>query len=274
LALRARIKAGLEAVGLLDVARQARDAIVSASWWRRNRPIRRTGAADRLPLPPLRLIRAATGTSSLSWLLEGGALAADSIGAILAANGTPITEARNILDFGCGCGRVIRHWARLPAAVHGCDYNAAAVRWCQRHLPFARFTVNGLAPPLPYASGQFDLVYALSVFTHLPEPLMLAWMQEMARVLAPGGFLIVSTHGEACLDGLTPEQRAAFRAGRAVVRDEPSAGTNRCGVYVSEEYVRRRMASGFLVLAVVPQGARGNPPQDLILLQKKIATGG
>jgi len=113
-------------------------------------------------------------------------------------------------------------------------------------------------------------VYALSVFTHLPEPLLFDWMREMDRVLMPGGFLIASTHGDACLPALDAAQQAAFRAGQAVVTDAPAAGTNRCGVYVSEAYIRSRMADAFRVLDVVPQGARGNPPQDLTLFQKPV----
>jgi SAM-dependent methyltransferase len=265
---RTQAKDILQHAGLLEVAREARDFAAGARWWRRNVVVRRHGAADGLPLPPLRLVRAATGTSSLEWMLEGGRRAADSITAILGRNGIEIRRVRRLLDFGCGCGRVIRHWQDLPADVHGCDYNASAIRWCRRHLPFASFAVNGLAPPLPYAGEQFDLVYALSVFTHLPETLLFDWMHEMDRVLVPGGFLVISTHGDACVDVLDAAQQAAFRAGRAVVRDDRSAGTNRCGVYVSEAYVRSRMAAGFDVLDVMAQGARGNPPQDLTLFRK------
>ena len=172
----------------------------------------------------LRLVRSSTGTSSLPWLFQGGARAAESISGVLARNGSDIRNFRSILDFGCGCGRVIRHWAKQDAAVHGCDYNRKSVEWCRRSLTFARFEVNALTPPLPYADGQFDLVYALSVFTHLPEPLHFAWMCEMKRVLKTDGFLIFSTHGEPYLGDLTPDQQAEFHAGRVVVKDQDSAG--------------------------------------------------
>jgi SAM-dependent methyltransferase len=163
---------------------------------------------------------------------------------------------------------VIRHWAKQDAAIHGCDYNRTSIEWCRRNLTFARFEVNALQPPLPYRDEQFDLVYALSVFTHLPEPLQFAWMREMKRVLKPGGFLIFSTHGEPYLGDLTPDQQADFRAGRAVVKERDDAGTNRCGVYVSEAYVRTRLADGFRMVDFLPQGATGNPLQDLVLFQK------
>jgi len=71
--------------------------------------------------------------------------------------------------------------------VHGSDYNPRLVRWCRESLPFADFRVNGLQPPLPYADGELEFVYAISIFTHLTEALQDAWLQELARVLAPGG---------------------------------------------------------------------------------------
>lgn len=258
----------LKSAGLLDFAREARDVVSSLAWVRNNSKIWLRGAADRLPVPPLHLVRAATGTSSLPWLFEGGTLAAGSIVDILSSNGVSIRDLESILDFGCGCGRVIRHWADLGAAIHGCDYNRRSIGWCRRNLTFARFEVNRLDPPLPYQNGHFDLVYALSVFTHLPDPLLFAWRREMERIVKPGGFLIVSTHGEPYLGQLTPAQQAEFRAGRAVVRDQESAGTNRCGVYMPEAYVRTRLAGAFRVVDFRPQGAKGNPLQDLVLLQK------
>ena len=261
----------MAAAGLLDVAREARGVVSGVGWLKDNSRFWLGGTDDRLPVPPLQLVRSSTGTSSLAWLLHGGALAADSISNILAKNGIDIRGFGSILDFGCGCGRVMRRWSTLDAALHGCDYNRKSIAWCRQHLPFARFEVNELNPPLPYADGLFDLVYALSVFTHLPESSLVAWMREMGRVLKPGGSLIISTHGEACLGGLTDEQRLQFRAGQAVVKDQDAAGTNRCGVYVSEQYVRTRMTNGFRFVDFLPQGARGNPPQDLVLLRNQLA---
>jgi len=201
-------------------------------------------------------------------MFRGGALAASSIENALGRNGVTIESLGCILDFGCGCGRVARHWARLNAEVHGCDYNRRPVEWCRRALPFARFATNALHPPLPYDNEQFDLVYALSVFTHLPEPLALIWMREMARVLKPGGLLLITTHGEAYLGELTEDETRAFRLGHLVVRNPDAAGTNYCGVYCSEDYVRRTLSAGFHVVDFVSRGAEGNPHQDLVLLRR------
>lgn len=258
----------LEHAGLLDSARAVKGIAAGVPWLADNAPYWVRPVPDGLPIPPLRLIRSSTGTSSIRWYLEGGALAAESIAGILERNGVRLGEMARILDFGCGCGRVVRRWATLPADVHGSDYNRDAVRWCSRKLAFATFGVNALQPPLAYADGQFDLVYALSVFTHLPEPLLSGWREELRRVIRPGGWLIVSTHGEAFLPQLSHAQQEEFRSDGAVVIDDRAAGTNRCGVYFSEHYIRQRFAQGFEVEDFVRQGAKGNPPQDLTLLRK------
>ena len=101
-----------------------------------------------------------------------------------------------LLDWGCGCGRILRHWADLTETrVCGCDIDPQMVGWCQANLPFADVARIELSPPLPYADSSFGLVYALSVITHLPEELQHAWVRECYRVLRPGGYLLFSTLG-------------------------------------------------------------------------------
>ena len=263
------MRGALHRVGLLDAARQVRDIAAGLGWLRHDRRFLRHGGGDGLPVPSVRLRILATASPSVEWFIQSGQAAADSIRELLAQNDVPIARIGSMLDFGCGCGRVVRHWANLPTEVHGCDYNTGLVDWCRRRLPFARFETNGLAPPLPYADASFELVYALSVFTHLPRTLQQQWMGELARVLTPNGYLIVSTHGEACLDSLTEVERNRFRDGQLVVRHEAEAGSNRCGVFFSEDYVRLHLAPGFLIRDYAPRGARGNPPQDLVLLQTR-----
>jgi SAM-dependent methyltransferase len=265
--VRFAIREGLRRTGLLGLARGVRDTGAALRWMPRNRRFLRHGGGDGLPVPPIRLRILASGSRSVEWFVQRGRAGADSIRQLLERNAIAFDELESILDFGCGCGRVLRHWANAPMSIHGCDYNADLVKWCRRHLPFARFRANGLAPPLPYAAESFELVYALSVFTHLPYALQQRWFAEMARVLVPNGYLIVSTHGEAYVETLSESERQRFRADQLVVRHGDDVGSNRCGAYCSEAYVRQHMAPGFLVRDFVSSGARGNPPQDLVLLQ-------
>jgi SAM-dependent methyltransferase len=220
-------------------------------------------------VPPPRLIVRVAGTADVGWFLESGRLAAESIADSLVRHGRPIEELETLLDFGCGCGRVLRRWVGLHSThVHGTDASERAVSWCRAHLPFARFEANGLAPPLPYPNDAFDLVYALSVFTHLPEDLQRAWIDELSRVLRPEGFLLLTTHGERYRDRLSPHELAAFDAGRAVVRWPEGAGSNLCSAFHPPSYVEEHLAAPLEVVEFVPEGATGNPHQDLYLLRR------
>jgi SAM-dependent methyltransferase len=235
-----------------------------------NARYRRLGAPDQLPIPPPHLIFLVAGTADISWFMTGGALAAASITETLSARGVSIEKVGSILDFGCGCGRVLRNWHSLSGTrVSGVDYNSGLIDWCRVNLPFADFRINQLAPPLAYSDAEFDLAYALSVFTHLTEELQVSWIEELSRVVKPGGHLVISTHGEPYLHRLNDRERSQFASGHLVVKNNTKApGSNTCSAYHPPAYVRNVLARGLEVIDFIPEGAKGNPRQDLYLLRK------
>ena len=227
----------------------------------------RPGAAavdDGRPVPPRRLMVRVAGTADGDWFLRSGRAAYDAIAAHV-----PIAELGSVLDFGCGCGRVTRYWDDFDGEVAGSDLDGGAIEWCRANLGFARFERNALAPPLAFDRESFDLVYALSVFTHLTEELQLSWRDELLRVLRPGGLLLLTTHGRSYAPRLDPDERARFERGELVVRWSDVPGTNLCSAYHPESYLRETFAQGFAFLELDPEGARGNPTQDLVVLRKE-----
>lgn len=229
-----------------------------------------THGDDGLPLPPRQLRVRVAGTADPGWFVEGGRLGAETVRDAVARSGMRVEELASVLDFGCGCGRVTRQWARLDGVrVCGSDQDERAVEWCRRNLPFARFEENGLAPPIAYDDGAFELVYAFSVFTHLAEELQQLWLIELDRILRPDGLLILTTHGARYADRLDPEERARFDAGAIVVRWEEVEGTNLCATFHPPEAVRRLASErGFVHVESVAEGALGNPHQDLHVFRK------
>ena len=224
--------------------------------------------SDGLPLPPPKLLFRVAGTTDASWFIEGGRLTEESIRAALARASAPLESVEAILDFGCGCGRVLRRWHSLNARICGTDLSKPAVKWCRAHLPFVEVAVNRLEPPLVYGDASFDLVYAMSVLTHLPIKTQLAWRDELGRVLRPGGHLILTVHGEAYFEQLTNEERLMYSEGGCVVRWGEAAGSNFCMTVHSPEFVRDRLADGWEFVEQVPRGALGSPEQDLVVLRK------
>lgn len=235
----------------------------------RGLPLRASYRRSGHPIPPGRLIHLVAGTEDITWFLDSGAAAARSLSDILGRHGRPIESFRSILDFGCGVGRVLRHWSTLRGPVlHGTDYNPDLVAWCRANLAFARFEVNGLDRRLTADDAAFDLIYALSVFTHLSEPLQRFWIDELARVLRPGGYLLITAHGAHYLEQLSAPEREQFRAGRLVVRSTRREGSNDCAAFHPEGYVRTTLARTLDVVDFIPEGAVGNPRQDVYLLRK------
>jgi SAM-dependent methyltransferase len=232
-------------------------------------------AADGLPLPPARL-RAQVGPAhaDASYFLESGREHAGLIRQLLREDGTPVEELDALLDWGCGCGRVLRQWADLPRTrVAGCDIDSRMIEWCAGNLPFADVAVTDMSPPLPYGAESFDLVYAFSVFTHLTKELQHEWIGECRRVLRPGGYLLISTLGEhyASLDRLTSAELESFRSGDAVVLYERSAGTSLCSAYHPPQYVRDRLGAELDYVSFREAADAGR--HDLHLFRKNRANG-
>jgi SAM-dependent methyltransferase len=127
---------------------------------------------------------------------------------------------------------------------------------------------NSLAAMLDYANQSFDLVYVFSVFTHLDIKAQKAWRDEFRRILRPRGILILTLHGNAYKWQLTGKELEDFNSGRPVVRLSEYAGGNLCASFHPESYVRETLAEGFEIVDAVPEGAKGNPVQDLYMLRR------
>src|SRR5579875_1066849 len=201
-------------------------------------------------LPPAFLRILTTGAVNPIAYVEVGERAAREFVSLAEQNGRPLTPKTKVLDFGCGCGRVARALQALaPVELHGCDVNARLIAWCVAHLK-GTFQRTRSKPPLPYPERAFDLVYALSVFTHLTERRAVTWLQELARVTRPGGLAILSF-----LDA-PDSQRAAggLQAdGFAIKRSGPE-GSNLLTVYYTPE--------GFAERAVPSWRMRGDVPSE------------
>src|SRR5205807_145167 len=123
-----------------------------------------------LPLPELHFLVSGIKDLDPAAFLDIGRACANDINRLVDKHAKGLDAFEAVLDFGCGCGRVMRHLHGLKnVKLHGTDYNPRLVDWCRTNLPFATFGLNQLQPPLAYEDSTFDLAWAFSVFTHLPE---------------------------------------------------------------------------------------------------------
>jgi ubiquinone/menaquinone biosynthesis C-methylase UbiE len=188
---------------------------------------RLSGIAGGLSVPPRQLTWLVAGHYDVVKSLRNGRRTSENIWGALAHAGLRLEDFAEIMDFGCGSGRVLRNWKSLKRTlVYGADYNEGPIRWCRRHLRFAEFVRNDLQPPLCWSDESFAFVYACSVFTHLDEPLQRAWMRELHRILKPEGHLLFTTHGAMWLPSFDDTERATFLKGQLVVRNRAESGRN------------------------------------------------
>ncbi|MFP4343202.1 MAG: class I SAM-dependent methyltransferase [Anaerolineales bacterium] len=110
-----------------------------------------------------------------------------------------IAPGMQVLDVGCGRGELLRHVHRLGARPFGIDYATVAVRMARAVVD--RETEGGAeigvyranAQQLPFVQASFDRVLMLDIVEHLyPEELERA-LQDAARVLRPGGRIVLHT---------------------------------------------------------------------------------
>jgi SAM-dependent methyltransferase len=231
------------------------------------------GSLDGYPLPPARLVDFIIGTKEIAWYQLGGLFMAQGISTFLRRNGTPVESYKAILDFGCGCGRILRWWAALrdQTEIWGSDYNEELISWCQNNLAdIAQFKVNDSTPPLEFPDEKFDLIYAYSVFTHFAVDLQHPWMAELARVLKPGGSLLITVHGErvAWRSGFSDQQLKQFDEEGILTFGEEQSGSNYCAAYHSEKYMSNQRSLGLELVDFMSGGVRDASEQDMYLYHK------
>jgi ubiquinone/menaquinone biosynthesis C-methylase UbiE len=111
----------------------------------------------------------------------------------------------NLLDFGCGCGRITRHFLEANQTLNrvvGVDIDKANIEWCKQNLAGGEFYATELEPPLPFTDETFDVITCNSVFTHLDEDKQVMWLKELSRILKPDGLAIVTINqGNAAAHG-------------------------------------------------------------------------
>jgi SAM-dependent methyltransferase len=191
-----------------------------------------------------------------------------------------IDDFAQILDWGCGCGRTLRYFAGnlARAQLTGVDIDTRAIDWCRQAFPCREFLTISTQPPTPIPDETFDLIYGISVMTHLREADHLSWLRELSRLSKEGGIVLLTTLGETAFwRGRVPwnlfapwhlEKAGFFDTGSNYDLGELKIDADYYrNVFISHGYIVRNWAQYFDVLDILP-GAICNQ-QDLVILQKR-----
>jgi SAM-dependent methyltransferase len=242
--------------------------------WRERQAVRAAAedpVDDGRPMPPAELAMLVSGPSR-RWFSEKGRQHAETIRGLAARHGADVGAGLDVLDFGCGAGRIARWLAPDVIAAGGTftgsDLNPKLVAWCAANLP-GRYLSNGLKPPLDLPARSRDLVYGYSVLTHLTEAKSRAWLAELARVIRPGGLAVLSFHDEAYAGRWGPPEVAGELAHRPyVVWNNALEGSNYMSAWTTQAHLAALAGHAFEVLEIVP-GRTDEPAQALAVLRTK-----
>jgi SAM-dependent methyltransferase len=155
-----------------------------------------TVAGEPLPLPPIpeRMGYSADDKEYLDWGRDDKSLVEAQM-----IKHLDTKPGKNILDFGCSSGRVLRHFyddARGKYQLFGVDIQARPIQWMRENFPKEFCVYTGCTQPhLPFPDNSFDVIYGFSVFTHIKFQWD-AWLLELRRIMKPGALMIQTIHTE------------------------------------------------------------------------------
>jgi SAM-dependent methyltransferase len=178
-------------------------------------------------------------------------------------------DGKRVLDFGSGAGKVLRHFAveARVAELHACDRDEPSIDWLRRELcpPFHAFR-NDESPPLPVPDGHYDLVLALSVFTHLTDRWS-DWLLELHRVLSPDGLLIATFLGRAASEVYLGEPYDEEKIAMAFLSPDQDWDSGGPTVFHSEWWLRAHWGRAFEFLELRPGSSPGE--HGIVLLRRR-----
>ena len=231
-----------------------------------------------IPLPPPLLRYRVHGALEAPGFIWVGNNCANDIKNMLNSMNRDLYSFNNILDFGCGCGHVLRFFHDHPGTCHfyGTDIDGEAIKWCQKNIKIAFFNQNEPDPPISsYQDDYFDLIYGISVFTHIDETMQFKWLSELKRIASPGGILILSVSGEKSRGTWDfPEQDKPRLAENGIIFYVTQTGRYKLDglpdfyqhTVHTKEYVMREWSKYFNILSYIEAGI--NNHQDAVILMK------
>jgi 2-polyprenyl-6-hydroxyphenyl methylase / 3-demethylubiquinone-9 3-methyltransferase len=112
---------------------------------------------------------------------------------------TPL-DGKTALDVGCGAGLLTEPLARLGAKVTGIDASPEVIAVAREHAAAMRLEIDYRVGDVQALEGEFDLVTSMEVIEHVADPS--AFVKALAKRLAPGGLLVMSTPNATSLSRL------------------------------------------------------------------------
>ena len=116
---------------------------------------------------------------------------------------------------------------------------------------------------------MFDVIYGISIFTHLSEQLHYDWTAELLRILKPGGILFLTTQGNAFKPKLSEEEIGHFNKNRLVIRGKVKEGHRTYSAFQPPAFMTKLFANATVLEHIErPIESGRSLPQDIWIVTK------
>jgi SAM-dependent methyltransferase len=225
------------------------------------------GSVRSVPFPPLHLANRvgslADQADPLAAYEAMGAGCKDSILRVLPSGWQWKDKA--VLDLGCGAGRLLRHFRNEATETRrfcGCDIDRESIDWLAANLsPPFEVACTSETPPLPWTNGTFDLIFGVSIFTHITDRWP-DWLLEVHRLLAPGGLALLTFIGKGCYHVIAGEPWDPDRIGMNTICHGNSWTWGGPMVFHSSWWIREHWGRLFEVVDMREEGFGAAGPVD------------
>lgn len=156
-----------------------------------------------------------------------------------------------ILEWGCGVSRIVRHIPNIASKdckIYGVDINDEMIKWNTKNISKVKFAKNNYNPPLSFADNQFDLIFALSVFTHIEPEIQNLWIKEICRVAGVNGIFLFTTHGKMYESHLNKKAAEELKSRGSFLQAYEQKGHRMMTTYNSYENFRKNIEPYFEIL--------------------------
>jgi SAM-dependent methyltransferase len=241
------------------------------------------GGPGIAPLPPAALMQRTSGTDNPQYFASHGVTIA---AALAKASPKPLPHYSSILDFGVGCGRLARIFKGYSGRYVGVDVDIDLIAWVKAALPWVEAELISPNTRLPFAAGTFEAAISISVFTHMDARHYRFFLNDLARVMKPGGIAMLTLHGERVLQraeqedhlremlALSTAQIAAAHAALTtgggfhfIQQSHPALRRYRYGTtFVNERFARKACGALFDVVGLTPGAIHDF--QDVLVLRR------